>query len=35
MTMVAGQTARGAVGMESVMDSRAVLEVNVIEFDQY
>lgn len=35
MMMVAGQTGRGAVGMESVMDLRTVLEVNAIEFDQY
>lgn len=35
MTTVARQAGRGAVGMESVMDSRAALEVNTIEFDQY
>lgn len=35
MTMVAGQAGRGAVGIESVIDSRAALEVNIIEFDQY
>lgn len=35
MTMVAGQAGGGAMGMESVMDSRTVLQVNTVEFDQY